>query len=225
MQNRAKKVCSVELEEMEHVDDLTASDASFTYTPTRKIVVHYDEPPIRVDSVLGAGDGMIQVDRDEVHMLRDVARKMAGVDGCDSDDSDWTPYGIEDGASSSVAQADSDDKGICDYDCVAPAHQMLPWGAQYRNLSTAEGHAWVSACLDGDHQLREARRLAQCALKEVDGDALSSTATLLAYSDGSVLAEGIEGSAAAILCINGREVCAITRLASADRALSSGRTE
>ena len=102
---------------------------------------------------------------------------------------------------------------------------MLPWGAQYRNLSTAEGHAWVSACLDGDHQLREARRLAQCALKEVDGGALSSTATLLAYSDGSVLAEDIEGSAAAILCINGREVCAITRLASADRALSSGRTK
>ena len=102
---------------------------------------------------------------------------------------------------------------------------MLPWGAQYRNLSTAEGHAWVSACLDGDVQIREARRLAQSALEEVDGDALSSTATLLAYSDGSVLAEGIEGSAAAILCINGREVCAITRLASADRALSSGRTE
>ena len=49
--------------------------------------------------------------------------------------------------------------------------------------------------------------------------------TLLAYSDGSVLAEGIEGSAAAIVCINGREVCAVTRLASADRALSSGRTE
>ena len=220
-----KKVCSVELEEMEHVDDLTATDASFTYTPTRKVVAHYDEPPLRVDSVSGAGDGMIQVDRDEVLMLRDVARKMAGDDGCDSDDSDWTPYGLEDGASASVAQADSDDKGICDYDCVAPAHQMLPWGAQYRNLSTAEGHAWVSACLDGDHQLREARRLAQCALKEVDGGALSSTATLLAYSDGSVLAEGIEGSAAAIVCINGREVCAITRLASADRALSSGRTE
>ena len=72
-----KKVCSVELEKMEHVDDLTATDASFTYTPTRRVVVHYDEPPLRVDSVLGAGDGMIQVDRDEVHMLRDVARKMA----------------------------------------------------------------------------------------------------------------------------------------------------
>ena len=102
---------------------------------------------------------------------------------------------------------------------------MLPWGAQCRNLSTAEGRAWVSACLDGDHQLREARRLAQCALTEVGGDALCSTATLLAYSDGSVLAEGIEGSAAAIVCINGREVCAIIRLASADRALSSGRAE
>ena len=59
----------------------------------------------------------------------------------------------------------------------------------------------------------------------MDGGALCKTANLLAYSDGSVLAEGIEGSAAAILCINGREVCAVTRLASADRALSSGRAE
>ena len=43
-----KKVCSVELEEMEHVDDLTATDASFTYTPTRKVVAHYDEPPLHL---------------------------------------------------------------------------------------------------------------------------------------------------------------------------------
>ena len=121
-----KAACSVELEEMAPVDDLTTTDASFTYTPTRKVVAHYDEPPLRVDSASEAGDGMIQVDRDEVLMLRDVARKMAGDDGCDSDDSDWTPYGLEDGASASVAQADSDDNGICDYDCVAPAHQMLP---------------------------------------------------------------------------------------------------
>ena len=116
---------------MELVDDLTATDASFTYMPTRKVVVYYGEPPIRIDSASGAGDGMVQVDRDEVRMLRDVARRMAGDDSCESDDSDWTPYGLEDSAPTSVAQADSDDKGICDYDCVAPAHQMLPWGAQY----------------------------------------------------------------------------------------------
>ena len=70
-----KMTSSVELEEMELVDDLTATDASFTYMPMRKVVVYYGEPPIRIDSASGAGGGMIQVDRGEVRMLRDVARK------------------------------------------------------------------------------------------------------------------------------------------------------
>ena len=51
------------------------------------------------------------------------------------------------------------------------------------------------------------------------------TPTLLAYSDGSVTANGALGSAAAILCIGTYDVSAVVRLASADTALSAGRSE
>ena len=48
---------------------------------------------------------------------------------------------------------------------------------------------------------------------------------LLAYSDGSVIAGGVEGSAAAVVRIGDKIVSATIRLAAADRVLSSGRSE
>ena len=48
---------------------------------------------------------------------------------------------------------------------------------------------------------------------------------LLAYSDGSVIADGVEGSAAAVVRIGDTDISATERLAAADRALSSGRSE
>ena len=46
-----------------------------------------------------------------------------------------------------------------------------------------------------------------------------------AYSDGSVLAKGVEGSAAVLVRVFGTDVSASVRLASVDVALSSGRSE
>ena len=40
-----------------------------------------------------------------------------------------------------------------------------------------------------------------------------------------MIADGIEGSAAAVIRIGSVDVCAMIRLAAADRALSSGRSE
>ena len=48
---------------------------------------------------------------------------------------------------------------------------------------------------------------------------------MLAYSDGSVITDGVEGSAAAIVCVGGTGITAIVRLAAADKPLSSGRSE
>ena len=48
---------------------------------------------------------------------------------------------------------------------------------------------------------------------------------LLAYSDGSVIAAGVEGSAAAVVWIRDTDVSATVRLATGDRALSLGRSE
>ena len=46
-----------------------------------------------------------------------------------------------------------------------------------------------------------------------------------AYSDGSVLAKGVEGSAAALVRVFGTDISATVRLASVDVALSPGRSE
>jgi hypothetical protein len=48
---------------------------------------------------------------------------------------------------------------------------------------------------------------------------------LLAYSDGSVIAGGVEGSAAAVVRIGDEDFSATVRLAAADRALSSALSE
>ena len=46
---------------------------------------------------------------------------------------------------------------------------------------------------------------------------------MLAYSYGSVIADGVEGSAAAIVYVGGTDIMAIVWLAAADKPLSSGR--
>jgi len=85
------------------------------------------------------------------------------------------------------------------------------------------GHAWVAADLGADPQV--ARAMDEATALSAAEDRSQPTPTLLAYSDGSVTANGALGSAAAMLRIGANDVFAIVRLASADTALSSGRSE
>lgn len=55
--------------------------------------------------------------------------------------------------------------------------------------------------------------------------AVGAMVQMLAYSDGSAIADGVEGSAAAIVCVRGTDITAIIRFAAADRPLSPGRSE
>ena len=102
---------------------------------------------------------------------------------------------------------------------------MLPWGCHYRNLVSQAGHAWVAADLSTDSQVKRATAEAAALSAAEDRSQSQPTPTLLAYSDGSVTANGALGSAAAILRIGTHDVSAVVRLASADTALSSGRSE
>ena len=68
--------------------------------------------------------------------------------------------------------------------------------------------------------------VAQVAEETVRSSGLSGTLlALLAYSDSSVIADGVEGSEAAVVRIGDKDVSATVRLAAVDRALSSGRSE
>ena len=77
--------------------------------------------------------------------------------------------------------------------------------------------------LDSDPQVAAAALAAEDAARQLSAG--EEKLSLLAYSDGSVIADGIEGSAAAFIRIGSVDVCATVRLAAADSALSSGRSE
>ena len=119
--------------------------------------------------------------------------------------------------------------GITGQNCVTLAHETLPWESHYHNLVAAPEHAWVAFAPEHDPQVREAATRAQAAARVRDHDDSDGTdgniPVLDAYSDGSVLAKGVEGSAAALVRVFGTDVSVTVRLASLDVALSSGRSE
>ena len=150
-------------------------------------------------------------------MLRDVELEVAAA----TNSSAYEPprSASSDSDSSNVTTADKADCGILDYHCIAETQQMLPRGSQYRNIVSRKGHAWILAYLDSDPQVAAAALAAEDAARQLGA---SGTLPLLAYSDGPVIADGIEGSAAAVVRIGSVDVSATIRLAAADRALSSG---
>ena len=69
---------------------------------------------------------------------------------------------------SDATTTDTGDRGILDYDCIAATQQMLPWGSQYRNIVSREGHTWVLASLDRDPQVAAAALAAENAARLED---------------------------------------------------------
>ena len=87
----------------------------------------------------------------------------------------------------------------------------------------------MAYALEHNAQVREAAIRAQALAAAQDHDDSDDTGddipVLDAYSDGSVQAKGVEGSAAAVVRAFGTDVSATGRLASVDVALASGRSE
>ena len=180
--------------------------------------ISYDAQLVLVDNVREAGGGKVLVAGDELLVVRAAEDAMAS--GGETEESLQPDH---------PCKNDIPNSGIVDRSCVTSAHETLPWGSHYRNLVTASGHAWVAFALEHDPQVRDAAILAQ-AVAELqthdDGDDTDDNIPVLdAYSDGSVLAKGVEGSAAALVRVFGTDVSATVRLASVDVALSSGRSE
>ena len=187
------------------------------FTMSRSEVVHYDSPPLLVDTASPTTSGCVHVRHHEVQALRAVEIHVSCPPGlrfeatCSAVPSAAGWPEIQQGAS----RVDSDDATL--------PHEMLPCGCHYRNRVSQAGHACVAADLSADPQVA-------CAMREVKElsaaeDGSQPIPTLLAYSDGSVTTNGALGSAAAILRIGSNDVFAIVRLASADTALSPRRSE
>ena len=91
-------------------------------------------------------------------------------------------------------------------------------------MVSREGHAWILADLARDPQVAVAAA-AELAEGMSSAMALGPIIQMFAYSDGSVIWGGVEGSAVAIVCVNGTAITATVRLAAAYKPLSSGRSE
>ena len=199
--------------------DLTAPSTVCAFAGHDTSTILYTYTPLRMDTATTDSHGVVHVSWTEVLMLRDIEAEVAAA----THSAREPPRSASsDSDSSNVTTTDRADCGILDYDCIAETQQMLPWGSQYRNIVSHEGHAWVLASLDSDPQVVAAALAAEDAARQLDA---RDTPSLLAYSDGSVIADGIEGSAAAAIRIGNVDVCATIRLAAADSALSSGRSE
>ena len=199
--------------------DLTAPSTVYAFAGHDTSTILYTDTPLRIDTATTDSHGVVHVSWTEVLMLRDIEAEVAAATYSAREP---PRSASSDSDSSNVTTTDRADCGILDYDCIAETQQMLPWGSQYRNIVSREGHAWVLASLDSDPQVVAAALAAEDAARQLDA---RDTPSLLAYSDGSVIADGIEGSAAAVIRIGNVDVCATIRLAAADRALSSGRSE
>ena len=79
------------------------------------------------------------------------------------------------------------------------------------------------AALAADQQVAAAALSAEAAVRPLGIQ--NTMLALLAYSDGSVIADGVEGSAATVVRIGDKDCSATVRLAAVGRALSSGRSE
>ena len=193
--------------------DQTCPSDSISPADGEQLLAEYTAPT-RIDSARAHTNGATVIEKDELSMVAMVS----GANDTEGLDVPSTRHQYT--ASCGRVQAD----GIIDISCVSQAHQMLPWGSHYRNLTSKSGHAWVAKDLATDLQVIaasiECERLS--ALMSIEG---TQPIKVEAYSDGSVVAQGVEGSAASVICIGGVDVSAIVRLASADTPLSSGRAE
>ena len=187
------------------------------FTMSRSEVVHYDSPPLLVDTSAHITSGCVHVRHHEIQALRAVEMYVL----CPPDLRYETTCSA---VPSAVVWPDvQQDASRVDSDDATLPHTMLAWGCHYRNLVAQAGHAWVAADLSADPQV--ARAMHEAAELSAAEDGSQPIPALLAYSGGSVTANGALGTAAAMLRIGTNDVFAIMRLASADTALSSGRSE
>ena len=194
-----------------------AARANVKFAMSGSEVLHYDSPPLLVDTASLTTSGCVHVQHREIQALRAVETRVL----CPADPR------LEAACSAALSTAGwpdiQQDASRVDSDDATLTHEMLPWGCHYRNLVPQAGHAWVAADLSADPQVKRAAN--EAAALSAAEDRPQPTPALLAYSDGSVTANGALGSAAAILCIGTHGVSTVVRLASADTALSSGRSE
>ena len=185
---------------------------------SRSGVVHYDSPPLLVDTAAPTTSGCLNVRHHEVQALRAVEIHVSCPPDLRFEATCSVPpstAGWPDIQQQEPSRVDSGDATL--------PHEMLPWGCHYRNLVSQAGHAWMAADLSANPQVARAMNTA-AELSAAEGWSQPIPA-LFAYSDGSVTANGALGSAAAMLRIGSNDVFAIVRLVSVDTALSSGRPE
>ena len=105
------------------------------FTIGRSEVVHYDSPPLLVDTASPTTSGCVRVRHHEVQALHAAEIHVS----CPSDLRFEATCSAAPSAAGwpdiqqSASRVDSDDATL--------SHEMLPWSCHYRNLVTQAGHA------------------------------------------------------------------------------------
>ena len=157
--------------------------------------ISYDAQLIVVSNVREADDGKVYVVGGDV---------LVACGTCCGERRGERRSGRRDSADAPSRKTDTPNAGIADHSCVTPAHETLPWGSHYVNLVRAPGHAWVayahSKTMPRCERLQFVpRRWRRPRNHDDSGDTGGDIPVLGAYSDGWVLAKGVEGSAAAVV--------------------------
>ena len=147
------------------VCDYTAKASVHAFSGHDTGSILYTDTPLRIDTAEVDSHGVVHVSSSEVAMLRDVELEVIAAtnnSACESPRS-----ACSDSDSPNVTTTDKADRGILDYDCIAATQQMLPWGSQYRNIVSREGHAWVLASLDSDPKVAAVALAAEDAARQL----------------------------------------------------------
>ena len=121
---------------------------------SRSEVVHYDSPPLLVDTAVPTTSGCVNVRYHEVQALRAVEihvpcppdLRFEATGSAAPSAAGWPDIQQE------PSRVDSDDATL--------SHEMLPWGCHYRDIVPQTGNTWVAADLSADPQVARAMRMA-----------------------------------------------------------------
>ena len=171
---------------------------SVQFLPGEIVEIAKDVAPLVVATAATTVGGLYAVDPVEHAMLEEVVRDLGeytGTADANSRRADMGDSGPESDGSTTVGATGEYDR-CRDVESLAPLHQMLPYGSQFRDTASSAGHAWVNAEIRDDAQVRRAVEQIEAAIRRCPG---ATPLVLSAYSDGSVTGRGVAGSAAIVI--------------------------
>ena len=190
----------------------TVTTGRIGFVPGELVGIATNEAPLLIDTATATEKGLCSsLDPVEHAMLVGVVRDIGSRGEAPAHNSRRTGTGSS-GSASDTTETDAVSGayvGCRDVESLTPLHQIPPHGSQFRVTASSAGHAWVSAGIREDEQVRRAVAQVKATIQRHSG---TQPLMLSAYSDGLVTGRGVAGSAAIVIETTDGEVVATVRL-------------